>query len=70
MQHRWEGYLLKAEAEAPRIKQQAANAPSVREQAQQAGRMASSEAGTATEGGSTSAGQAYGTTSYEDTRQF
>ena len=70
MQHRWEGYLLKAEAEAPRIKQQAANAPSVREQAQQAGRMASPEAGTATEGGSTSAGQAYGTTSYEDTRQF
>jgi hypothetical protein len=70
MQHRWEGYLLKAEAEAPRIKQEAANAPSVREQAQQAGRMASSQSGTATEGGATTAGQAYGTTSYEDTRQF
>ncbi|MEO5853939.1 MAG: hypothetical protein ABIQ15_15640, partial [Nocardioides sp.] len=36
MQHRWEGYLTKAEDEAPRIKQQAANAPSVREQAEQA----------------------------------
>jgi len=36
MQHRWEGYLTKAEDEAPRIKQQAANAPSAREQAEQA----------------------------------
>jgi len=36
MQHRWEGYLTKAEAEAPRIKQEAATAPSVKEQAQQA----------------------------------
>lgn len=35
MQHRWEGYLSKAEDEAPRIKQQAATAPSVREQAEQ-----------------------------------
>ena len=37
MQHRWEGYLTTAEAEAPRIKQEAANAPSVTEQARQAG---------------------------------
>jgi len=36
MQHRWEGYLTKAEDEAPRIKQQAATAPSAREQAEQA----------------------------------
>ena len=37
MQHRWEGYLSKAEAEAPRIKQEAADTPSVTEQARQAG---------------------------------
>ena len=36
MQHRWEGYLTKAEDEAPRIKQEAANAPSARQQAEQA----------------------------------
>jgi len=36
MQHRWEGYLTKAEEEAPKIKQEAANAPSVKEQAKQA----------------------------------
>ena len=41
MQHRWEGYLLKAEAEAPRIKQEAANAPSVKTQAMQARNQAS-----------------------------
>ena len=35
MQHRWEEYLTKAEAEAPRIREHAANAPSVREQAEQ-----------------------------------
>lgn len=33
MQQRWEGYLTKAEEEAPRIKQQAAAAPSVETQA-------------------------------------
>src|SRR6478609_10463012 len=32
MQSRWETYLTKAEAEAPRIREQAANAPSVKEQ--------------------------------------
>jgi len=36
MQNRWEGYLSKAEEEAPRIKQEAANAPSVAQQAAQA----------------------------------
>jgi len=36
MQHRWEGYLTKAEEEAPKIRQTARNAPSVTEQAQQA----------------------------------
>ena len=35
MQHRWEEYLTKAEAEAPRIREHAANAPSVRQQAEQ-----------------------------------
>jgi hypothetical protein len=34
MQSRWETYLTKAEAEAPRIRQEAANAPSVTEQVQ------------------------------------
>ena len=33
MQHRWERYLTTAEREAPRIKESAQNAPSVREQA-------------------------------------
>ncbi len=36
MQSRWEDYLTKAEAEAPKLKQEAANAPSVKEQARQA----------------------------------
>ena len=34
MQSRWESYLIKAEAEAPRIRQEASNAPSVKEQVQ------------------------------------
>ncbi len=36
MQARWEQYLIKAEQEAPKIKQQAANAPSVKDQAKHA----------------------------------
>lgn len=36
MQSRWEGYLQTAEQEGSRIKEHAANAPSVKEQAQQA----------------------------------
>jgi hypothetical protein len=35
MQSRWETYLSRAEAEMPKIKEQAKNAPSVKEQAQQ-----------------------------------
>ena len=53
MQHRWEGYLTTAEAEAPRIKQEAANAPSVTEQARQAGAHATTSASTG-RGGTTS----------------
>lgn len=36
MQQRWEGYLTKAEEEAPKIKAHAAGAPSVQDQARQA----------------------------------
>lgn len=36
MQQRWEGYLTKAEEEAPKIKEHAAGAPSVKDQARQA----------------------------------
>lgn len=36
MQQRWEGYLTRAEEEAPKVKQTAANAPSVKQQAEQA----------------------------------
>lgn len=36
MQARWEGYLSAAEAEAPKIKEQVAGAPSVTEQARDA----------------------------------
>jgi small-conductance mechanosensitive channel len=36
MQTRWEGYLTKAEEEAPKIKETAKTAPSAKEQAQQA----------------------------------
>ncbi len=45
MQHRWEDYLTKAEAEAPRIREQAANAPSVKSQARQAADRAQEKAG-------------------------
>ena len=46
MQTRWEGYLSKAEAEAPRAKAEAENAPSVGEQARQAKEQLSSRTGT------------------------
>ncbi len=42
MQSRWESYLSTAESEAPKLRQQAANASSVKEQAQQAAARASS----------------------------
>jgi hypothetical protein len=40
MQHRWEQYLAKVEAEAPRIKQEAASGPSASEQARMAAERA------------------------------
>ena len=45
MQARWETYLSKAEEEAPKIKQHAANAPSVQDQAQQAAQQVRQAAG-------------------------
>lgn len=36
MQNRWESYLTKAEEEVPKVKQEAANAPSVKDQAKNA----------------------------------
>ena len=61
MQHRWEGYLMKAEAEAPRIKQEAANAPSVKDQARQATAQSTTSTQSSTNG-STSAGGPTSTT--------
>jgi hypothetical protein len=59
MQQRWEGYLSKAEQEAPRLKAEADRAPSVREQAEYASARVQGGNGT---GGATSAGDTYGTT--------
>lgn len=56
MQHRWEGYLLKAEAEAPRIKQEAANAPSATDQARQATTRSTTSTQATSTNGSTNAG--------------
>ena len=65
MQQRWEGYLTKAEEEAPRIKQHAANAPSVKEQAQQAKARVQDQAS------SDAPGSTGGSSSYDDTtRRF
>jgi len=67
MQHRWEHYLTKAEDEAPRIKQHAASAPSVqeqarqkREQAQQAYGQADGHEATGSYGGSSYGAGTYG----------
>jgi Conserved TM helix len=60
MQQRWEGYLTKAEEEAPRIKEHAAAAPSAQEQAQQA----KDRAQASMQGGSTS-DSSNGATSYD-----
>ena len=71
MQHRWEGYLTKAEQEAPRIKEHAANAPSIPRQAEHAASQASAQ-GTAQAGGSTSysaTSPQYDSTT-DSTRQF
>jgi hypothetical protein len=61
MQHRWEGYLSKAEIEAPRIKEQVAAAPSPTEQARQAKdrlQMQDTTASRTGSSGATSIGQA------------
>jgi hypothetical protein len=50
MQTRWEGYLSKAEAEAPRIKAEADSAPSVGEQARHAKEQLSARTGTSPAG--------------------
>ena len=62
MQHRWERYLSNAEAEAPRIREHASNAPGVREQAQQARSQVS--------GGSTSGGSSAGFTDAAPTETY
>jgi Conserved TM helix len=65
MQQRWESYLIKAETEAPRIRQHAAMAPSVRDQAAEAkDRLQSSASASSTDGYST------GSTSYDATRSY
>ena len=56
MQTRWEGYLSKAEEEAPKIKEHAKNAPSVKEQAQQRKEQAQEKA----QGSSGDQGQSQG----------
>jgi len=54
MQTRWEGYLTKAEAEAPRIKAEADSSPGVKDQARAATQqMKSSSSGTSSAGTST-----------------
>lgn len=45
MQARWESYLSKAEEEAPKIKQEAKNAPSVQQQAQEVSRRVQAGSG-------------------------
>ncbi len=57
MQSRWEGYLQTAEREGPKMREHAANAPSVREQADQAAQSARSSSSDGL--GSTSADYRY-----------
>jgi uncharacterized membrane protein YgcG len=71
MQHRWENYLSKAEDEAPRIRQHAASAPGVKEQAQQkkdqaqqAYAQADGHEEVGSYGGRTYGGSSYGGSSY------
>ena len=56
MQSRWEQYLTKAEAEAPRIKAQAASSPSVAEQARAAKDQFQQQQPQATTNGATTSG--------------
>ena len=62
MQQRWEGYLSRAEDEAPRIKQSAAEAPGVREQAEQAKSALGSDGTSRSTTGSTTTGSTTGST--------
>jgi len=48
MQHRWESYLSKAEDEAPRIREHAAQAPSVKQQARDAAERVQSSSSVST----------------------
>jgi len=72
MQHRWEGYLTKAEQEAPRIKEHAASSPSIKDQAMQAKERAQQSGGSTQTVGSTSysATTPISTTETDSTRQF
>ncbi|MCF6379290.1 hypothetical protein L2K70_16890 [Nocardioides KLBMP 9356] len=63
MQQRWESYLTTAEREAPRIKEQAQNAPSVRDQATSA---ASSFSSSTTSGTTGTTGSSAGSTAVYD----
>lgn len=60
MQHRWEGYLAKAEDEAPKLKREAASAPSVKDQASRATSTLDGASSTGAADGSTTAGGSYG----------
>lgn len=69
MQHRWEGYLAKAEAEAPRIKAHAAQGPGVRDQARRANDRVTSDDGAGTFG-ATSIGDASSTRPTDGTSTY
>ncbi|WP_426242547.1 mechanosensitive ion channel family protein [Nocardioides sp. LHG3406-4] len=72
MQQRWEGYLSNAEEEAPRIKEHAAKAPSVREQARQATDRAReyTQDDSPTTGATSYDPAAYGAQPVDGTRQY
>lgn len=59
MQHRWEDYLSRAEAEAPRVREHARQAPSAKDQARAAANRATSDT-SPTGGSSVSGAQPYG----------
>lgn len=65
MQHRWERYLTKAEDEAPKMREHAKAAPSVKEQAQQAADQA--KASTSSSDGAIAGGGRGGATGMDGT---
>ena len=67
MQTRWEGYLTKAEAEAPRIKAEAESAPSVGEQARAAKEQLNDRTTTTSGAGTTSTASTTSTAVYDQT---